>query len=110
MATRLKNNIERAERITLSINGNVVSAYAGETIATILLAENISVFYKTKNNQPRAPFCNMGTCFECQVKVNRENTDDSSTWARACMTLAEDDMVITTGGQICSVGTNNDED
>jgi D-hydroxyproline dehydrogenase subunit gamma len=100
MAKRLTAYIERGQSLTLCINGDTVSAYDGETIATVLFAENINIFYRTRDNQPRAPYCNMGTCFECQVKVKKDSNADSSTWVRACMTLAEEGMIITTGDKV----------
>jgi sarcosine oxidase subunit alpha len=103
VATRITKNIERETRLSLNINGDHVSAYAGETIASVLFAENINIFYKTRSNKPRAPFCNMGTCFECQVKVKRVNKKGASTWVRACMTLVEDGMKVTSGDKIHSL-------
>ena len=99
MAKRITNNVDRKESLTLSINGNSVSAYSGETIASVLFLENIGIFYRTRNNQPRAPYCNMGTCFECQVKVKRKSNNDTS-WLRACMTPVEEGMEITVGEKL----------
>jgi D-hydroxyproline dehydrogenase subunit gamma len=100
MAIRIGESVVRPVTISLTVNEIVVSAYAGETIATVLFAENNNVFYRTRSNQPRAPFCNMGTCFECLVNVKFENKNTPSTWVRACMTPAEEGMVITAGSQI----------
>ncbi len=110
MAIRLTKNIERPECVTLSINNIVVSAYAGETIATVLFVENINVFYLTRSNRPRAPFCNMGTCFECQVRVKRKRTDNLPEWVLACMTPIEEGMMITTGEQIHNMEFGHDKD
>lgn len=110
MASRLDKNVERTERVTLSIDGHIVSAYAGETIASIVFTENINIFYRTRSNRPRAPFCNMGTCFECQVKVKRKNTDASATWLRACSTPAEEGMIIVTGDVMHAMGSTNATD
>ncbi len=79
----------------MTVNGRTVTAYAGETIATVLFAEGMTAFYKTAKHQLRGPFCNMGTCFECQVKLLDAN-GSSSGWVRACMVPVEDDMVVTT--------------
>jgi D-hydroxyproline dehydrogenase subunit gamma len=98
MATRISNNVTRSNKITILVNGQSVQAYAGETIATVLFAEGISTFYKTKNNQPRGPFCNMGICFECRVKV--EVSNGPATWVRACMTPVTEQMSITCGAEI----------
>ncbi len=102
MAIRLTRNVERPDALTLILNGETVSAYAGETVATLLFAEDIHVFYKTDDAQGHAPFCNMGTCFECLVYVKRRHCSDSPAWVRACMTEVEQDMLIETGHQINS--------
>ena len=96
MATRVTHQVQRGEQITLTVNQQTVTAYAGETLASILLANGISVFYKTKSGKARGPYCNMGTCFECQVYIDTKN---SRGWYRACMTVAENGMHITTGVQ-----------
>lgn len=93
MATRITHNVKRGEQITVTINGTPVTAYAGETVAAILLANDINLFYKTDNGKARGPYCNMGTCFECRVTITTEN---SKSWQRACMTTAEHGMSIST--------------
>ena len=110
MASRIDKKVARTEPVTVTINGNVVAAYAGETIASIVFTENINIFYRTRSNKPKAPFCNMGTCFECQVKVKRKNTDASATWLRACSTLAEEGMVIVTGDVMHAMGSTHATD
>ena len=85
--------------MTLTVNGTTVTAYAGETIATLLLAEGISTFNLSRTGEPRGPYCNMGTCFECQVRI----ADPGSSifrWVRACMCPVETGMTITTGAQL----------
>lgn len=108
MSKRITNQVERQESLTLYINGNSVSAYPGETIASVLFAENISVFYRTRKNEARAAYCNMGTCFECQVKVKFQDNQDSTHWLRACMTQVEAGMQITCGEKIESDGQSDD--
>ena len=99
MAQRITINVEREGRIGLTLNGAPVTAHAGETIATVLLVVGISTFNVTRTGQPRGPYCNMGTCFECQVRV----ADPGSSvfhWRRACMHPVEAGMTITTGAQL----------
>lgn len=96
MTRRITETVDRGEPITLTVNGESLSAYAGETLATVLLAEGITAFNVTQAGKPRGPWCNMGTCFECQVRV----TDAGSPairWLRACVSPAEAGMAITTG-------------
>ena len=66
-----------------------VSAFAGETVAAVLLAEGIRVLrYTTKRGEPRGVYCGMGICFDCLVTLNgRPNV-------RACQTQAQPDDIV----------------
>jgi len=99
MGRQIADNIHRNRSIAITLNGAVVSAYAGETLATIILAEQITAFNRTQSGKPRAPYCNMGTCFECQVKVI-EPGSSTYRWLRACVTPAIDGMTVLTGEQL----------
>ena len=61
----------------------------GDTIAAALLAAGI---HSTRISQPgeqqRAPYCMMGSCFECRVEVNGESH------VQSCVRLLEDGMKI----------------
>ncbi len=62
--------IERGEPIDLLVDGEVVRAYAGETIAGALTAEGRRIFRHTeKSGEPRGVFCGIGICFDCVVTV-----------------------------------------
>jgi len=97
MSTRIIQGVKRSAQVKIILDGSPVSAYAGETLATVLFAEGTRKFYVTKHNQPRAPFCGMGTCFECRVMVKYARSAGSTGWVRACMTAVKDGMVVTTG-------------
>ena len=99
MAQRVSGNVERGQQISLTINGTTVTAYAGETLATVLLAEGITTFNLTRTGKPRGPYCNMGTCFECQVKVAYSGSAIWR-WQRACMCPAEAGMEIISGARL----------
>lgn len=99
MTRRITENVHRGEQITLTLNGSPVSAYAGETLATVLLAEGISAFNVTRNGTPRGPWCNMGACFECQVRV-ADAGSPAVHWRRACVCLAEAGMTVTAGARL----------
>ena len=82
----------RESVIIVSVDARPVSAYAGETVAAVLLAEGIRVFRHTaKRGEPRGIFCGMGICYECLVTV------DGVPNVRACVTTVEPGMVIQTG-------------
>ena len=99
MAQRISRQVERGAKVSLTVNGEKVVAHAGETIATALLAEGITTFNLTRNGKPRGPYCNMGTCFECQVKVASVSRPDWR-WVRGCMQPVEEGMAIITGAQL----------
>ncbi len=96
MARNPSSSIDRGQPITLSINQREVSAWDGETIATVLLAQGITTFNHSAKGQPRGPYCNMGTCFECQVQL-ADAGNDRFRRVRACMVPARQGMVVKTG-------------
>lgn len=114
MAERITGNVERGGKITLRVNGASVAACSGESIATVLLAEGITTFNVTRGGKPRGPYCNMGTCFECQVRVAGAGSP-SYRWLRSCMHPVEAGMAIITGAclhqsQAANVTDENIED
>jgi D-hydroxyproline dehydrogenase subunit gamma len=78
------------------VDGQSVPAYAGESVAAALLAAGTVVFHRSKGGRPRGPFCNMGTCFECLVRIGRAGEPPAASWVRACLTVVEDGMSIAT--------------
>lgn len=85
--------VQRGEPITVRVDGRSVVAFAGETIAALLLAEGIRVFRHTaKRSDPRSVYCGIGVCYECLVTV------DGVANVRACMTTLTPGMAIETGG------------
>lgn len=99
MGRQTADGIRRGPPISLTVNGVAVTAYDGETLAAVLLANETLVFNRTRSGEARAPFCNMGTCFECQVQV-APSGDSAFRWLRACVTPAEDGMAIRTGAEL----------
>ena len=58
-------------RIRIFVDGEPIRAIAGETVATALLANGFTVFRISPRKQaPRAPFCFMGACQECVVRID----------------------------------------
>lgn len=100
MAMRITDKVERQGKVTLTINDKPVEAYDGETLAAVLFAEQIQVFYRSENNQARGVFCNMGSCFECLVRMKRKGSNEDFGWVRTCMTTVEQDMLVETGRRI----------
>ena len=95
---RLSGQVERGAAVAITVDSRPVSAHAGETLATVLLAEGITTFNVTKSGKPRGPWCNMGTCFECQVKVSLASGEWQ--WLRACMQTVEEGMHVVTGARL----------
>ena len=95
------STIHRGEPVKLTVDRHTVHAFAGETLATVLLAEGITTFNRSANDQPRGPYCNMGTCFECQVRM-APAADGDFRWVRACMMTIRDGMIIKTGISLLS--------
>jgi predicted molibdopterin-dependent oxidoreductase YjgC len=57
--------------VEVVINGAAFRAPAGCTAAAaLLLAGAISTRTTPVTNSPRAPYCMMGVCFECLVKID----------------------------------------
>jgi sarcosine oxidase subunit alpha len=92
--TRIENGVDRGAPLTLEVNGETVSAYTGETLATALLATTSGPFYRSALGSPRLPFCNMGSCFECRVQVIDET---GVHWRLACLTPVQAGMRVRTG-------------
>jgi succinate dehydrogenase/fumarate reductase-like Fe-S protein len=69
-------------RFQIELNGEKLNAYKGQTIAEALVANRELMFRKTQKNIFRGPFCGMGVCYECQMRVNGELN------VRTCITEA----------------------
>ncbi|MBC8507370.1 MAG: (2Fe-2S)-binding protein [Chloroflexi bacterium] len=91
LSTRIPT--KRGLRLTVTIDGKPVVAYAGETVAAVLLASGQIVFQQNEiAHVPRSLFCGMGVCFNCLVTV------DGVPNIRACVTPVAAGMVIETRG------------
>jgi len=90
VTVRLEKGVERPAPVTIEVDGNAIPAYEGETVATALLAAGVRTFHTTSSGMPRAPYCNMGVCFECEVEI------DGALLVRACMTPVRAGMRVRT--------------
>jgi predicted molibdopterin-dependent oxidoreductase YjgC len=89
--TRLNEGIRRGKRVRLLVDGEPIEAYLGETIGSALWAAGHRRLRQTPyTGSPRGLFCGMGVCFDCLVTVN------GKTGIRACSTLVEDGMTVST--------------
>jgi predicted molibdopterin-dependent oxidoreductase YjgC len=63
--------VERGAPIDLLVDGEVVLAYAGETVAGALTAAGRRVLRHTeRTGAPRGVFCGIGMCFDCLVTIH----------------------------------------
>jgi len=86
------DGVRRGQTVTLVVDGTPVTAFTGESVATVLLAEDrLTLRHTPKVGAPRGVFCAMGVCFECLVTV------DGVSQVRACVTPVRDGMLIDTG-------------
>jgi len=77
--------------IQVEIDGTTVSAYAGETVAAVLMLSGTRIFTKaSRYNLNRSLFCGMGVCHQCLVTV------DGVRDVRACMTTVRSGTKIET--------------
>ncbi|MFD4757784.1 2Fe-2S iron-sulfur cluster-binding protein [Streptomyces sp. NPDC058439] len=84
---------ERGDAVTISVDGEPVRACTGETVASAMLAA-AAAFERDRIGAPRAPLCNMGTCFECAATV------DGRPLTRTCLVPAREGLIIETPGRL----------
>lgn len=76
-----------AASLTLTIDGQPVSAEPGETVAAVLLRQASAASRSTPvNESPRAPYCMMGVCFDCLAIV------DGVASTQTCMVTVREGM------------------
>jgi len=71
MVQRIDQGTQRGAKIAINVDGQRIVAYAGESVAAAMLAAGIQKFrISPRNSDPRGPFCLMGSCQECLVRIN----------------------------------------
>jgi predicted molibdopterin-dependent oxidoreductase YjgC len=82
----------RGEPLPVTIDGQPVEAYAGETVAAVLMVSGHFAFQQHETTGlPASLFCGMGVCFNCLVTI------DGVPNLRACVTPVTAGMIIETG-------------
>lgn len=95
MSQRMTKGVFRPEPVQILVNGRNVSAYEGESLATALLAAGTTVFTKDRLGRKRAPFCNMGVCYDCLVCVEQPSGSGSADLrVRSCLATVRNGMRI----------------
>lgn len=88
--------ISTSPAVQVTIDGEPVTARAGQTIAAVLLAQGRTSWRTTRSTaRPRGVFCAIGACHDCLVIVN--GTPDT----RACQrTIQEGDAITAQPGAV----------
>lgn len=92
---RSTHDVVRGAPLSLTVDGEPIDAFTGETLASVMLAADQRAFRHDRQGRPRGLFCNMGVCSECLVDVT--TSAGPMRRLRACITLAVDGMSVTTG-------------
>ena len=89
---RRLDDVQRGRKITIQVDGVLVDCHEGETLVAALMAAGCENFrLSSRLGLPRAPYCNMGVCFDCMVVV------DGCAFVRACMTDVVPGIKVQTG-------------
>ena len=81
----------KAAAVILTVDGERVSARDGDTVSTALLAAGRQAVRRSAvTGEPRAPYCQMGVCFECLVEI------DGVADRQACLVPVRNGMVVIT--------------
>ncbi|WP_233137367.1 (2Fe-2S)-binding protein [Agrobacterium vaccinii] len=81
-------DLHRPPAVSITVNGEPTLAHPGESLAAALMASGHSGFRRTQSGALRAPYCNMGVCFDCLVTV------DGQSGQRSCLIPVRADMVV----------------
>jgi hypothetical protein len=70
-ASRFSEGVARGRKLQVLLDGRSIEAYEGESVAAALLAAGVKAFRTSaKRQEPRGPYCGMGTCFECVLTID----------------------------------------
>ncbi|MFT5052540.1 MAG: putative molibdopterin-dependent oxidoreductase YjgC [Chlamydiales bacterium] len=82
---------KHGKAVRFKLDGEVIEAYEGESIAAALLASGRRSLRRTERyGGARGLFCGIGVCHDCRVQV------DSRANVRACVTPVSEGMQIET--------------
>jgi sarcosine oxidase subunit alpha len=99
---RVQKGVERLQQFEITVDGEKLIAYEGETVGAALMAAGQRVLrYTNKKDQPRGLYCGIGLCQECRMVINGvANT-------QACQTLATPGCQVETQKSIKKTGHKN---
>ncbi len=88
---RITKDVERGQAFELEVDGVMITAYEGETVAAALTAAGIRITHKTaKRDESRGVCCGIGLCYSCTMII------DGVPNIRTCQTLARPGMRLET--------------
>ena len=88
---RIDDDVTRKERITITVDGELIQAFDGESVAAVLHAAGIRWGRRSvKRREARGYYCGMGVCWECTLSV------DGRSGVRACVTTVCSGMQLVT--------------
>lgn len=90
---RVEQQVRRGAALTIMVDGLEIPAFEGETVAAAMIAARFVRFRTDLAGRDRGLFCNMGTCYECLVRI-----DDQRRPVRACLTEVGAGMTVSTSG------------
>lgn len=68
---RIQDGIARGRPVDIEVDGEMLRAYEGETVAAALLAMGRQSLRRTpRRGEPRGVYCGMGVCFDCVMTIN----------------------------------------
>jgi predicted molibdopterin-dependent oxidoreductase YjgC len=80
---RVYEGVDRGQKFEIEVDGEKMTAYEGETIASVLHADGrLTMNYTPKRKAPRGMYCGIGLCYNCIMVI------DGVPSTRACQTLA----------------------
>jgi sarcosine oxidase subunit alpha len=81
---RIFKGVERSQSFLIEVDGEMITAYEGETVGTALIAAGKLTFNRSPiKKQPRGFCCGIGVCFSCTMVINGVPN------IRACQTPAK---------------------
>ena len=90
--------LNRSLTVTFSLDGRQVTAFANDTIASAMAANDVIVTARSfKYHRPRGLFCMTGSCASCMVRV------DGVPNVRACQTAVREGMIVSRQNGLPSV-------
>ena len=88
---RMAGGVARGRALRITVDGEAIPAYEGESLAAALLAAGLRFTrWTARVGEPRGYFCGMGVCHDCLLTV------DGQPNVRACMTPVREGLVAET--------------